>query len=374
VIQKRIGVLTIALGSSGVSPLSNLMKILLNLSNNPIYIITGGEGSKVQDIDARIHPINIRYQVKRNPFSRIVSYIFTQIRMSISIIKMAKNVDIWLFFFGGDLLIFPVISAIITRKTVVMLFSSSEFLMSESRKSNFSVIIRIISKINYSLFDKLILYSPALISEWNLESYRHKIIFAHRHFLNFNTFTVTTPLFNRPPLIGYIGRLSREKGIQNFTKALPTIIGNRKDLRVFIGGDGELKDSIEKSLKGFELTNNVDLPGWISHEDLPHYMNQLHLLIIPSYTEGLPNIMLEAMACGTPVLATSVGGIPDVIRDGETGFIMEDNSPECIAMNVTRALGSPDLERVAERGRRFVEGNYTFESVVARWKNIFEDL
>lgn len=373
-IQKRIGVLTIATGSSGVSPLSNLMKIVLNLSNNSLYIITGGEGSKVQEIDPRIHSINIRYQVKRNPFSLIFSYIFAQIRMSISIITMAKNVDIWLFFFGGDLLVLPVISAIITRKTVVMLFSSSEFLMSESRKSNFKVIIRIISKINYNLFNKLILYSPALIPEWNLESYRHKIIIAHRHFLNFNTFTVTTPLFNRPPLIGYIGRLSREKGVQNFTKALPIILGNRKDLRVFIGGDGDLKESIVESLKGFKLTNNVDLPGWISHEDLPKYLNQLHLLIIPSYTEGLPNIMLEAMACGTPVLAARVGAIPDVIRDGETGFIMEDNSPDCIAMNVTRALGSPDLERIADRGRMFVEENYTFEAVVARWKNIFEEI
>jgi glycosyltransferase involved in cell wall biosynthesis len=374
VMQKKIGVLTIAIVSSGISPLLNLMKILLNLSNNSLYIITGGEGSKVQDIEARIHSINIEYQCKRNPFSRIVSYIFTQIRMSISIIQMSKNVDIWLFFFGGELLILPVISAKITRKTVVMLFSSSELLMSESRKSNFNIIIRIISKINFNLFNKLILYSPALISEWNLEPYFHKIIIAHRHFLNFDRFTVTTPLSNRSLLIGYIGRLSREKGVQNFTLALPAIIGSHKDLRVFIGGDGELKDSIVDSLKGFDLTDKVNLPGWISHEDLPSYLNQLHLLIIPSYTEGLPNIMLEAMACGTPVLVTPVGAIPDVIRDGETGFIMEDNSPKCIAINVTRALGSPDLERVAERGRKFVEENYTFESVVGRWKTIFEEI
>ena len=82
--------------------------------------------------------------------------------------------------------------------------------------------------------------------------------------------------------------------------------------------------------------------------------------------------MLEAMACGTPVLATPVGAIPDVIIDGKTGFIMENNSPECIAENVIRALASPDLERIAEGGRRFVEENFTFEKTVKNWKGILQ--
>ena len=75
------------------------------------------------------------------------------------------------------------------------------------------------------------------------------------------------------------------------------------------------------------------------------------------------------MACGTPV-----GAIPDVIIDGKTGFIMENNSPECIAANVGRALSSPDLERIAENGRRFVEENFTFEKVVENWKRVLREI
>jgi len=122
------------------------------------------------------------------------------------------------------------------------------------------------------------------------------------------------------------------------------------------------------------IAARVDLPGWIPHDDLPAYLNQLRLLVLPSYTEGLPNIMLEAMACGTPVLATPVGAVPDVIVDGKTGFIMENNSPECIAENVVRALAHPDIEQIAEAGRRFVEENFTFERAVERWKEVLEEI
>ena len=267
--------------------------------------------------------------------------------------------------------LFPMIAAKILDNKVYWLLPSKISLLSTNMSSKLAAVI---SKICYSLCNEIVLYSPSLVSYWNLESYRHKILIAHRHFLDFETFTVTNLFPDRPLLVGYIGRLSGEKGVQHFAQALPVILGHQQGLRVIIGGDGQLMDSIVTYLQEEGIGAHVNLPGWISHDELPRFLNQLRLLVLPSYTEGLPNIMLEAMACGTPVLATPVGAVPDVIIDGKTGFIMENNSPECIAENVIRALEHPDLEQIAEVGRRFVEENFTFERVVKRWKEVLDEI
>jgi glycosyltransferase involved in cell wall biosynthesis len=270
---------------------------------------------------------------------KILKFSKLQIQIALDMIRHHNKSDMFMFFMAEGLF-FPVIVAKLLNKRSVLCLAASmpEMAIHASKDTLFLKIFKNIEYISYLFSDRIIVYSPGLISQWNLEPYRHKILIAHRHFLDFNTFTVTTPLPDRPPLIGYIGRLSGEKGVQHFAQALPAILSDRQDLRVLIGGDGPLKELIEASLQERGVTTRVDLPGWISHDDLPRYLNQLRLLVLPSYTEGLPNIMLEAMACGTPVLATPVGAIPDVIIDGKTGFIMENNSPECIAENVKRAL------------------------------------
>jgi glycosyltransferase involved in cell wall biosynthesis len=80
------------------------------------------------------------------------------------------------------------------------------------------------------------------------------------------------------------------------------------------------------------------------------------------------------MACGTPVLATAVGAIPDVIKDGETGFVMEDNSPECIASNIIRALNHPNLEQITKNARTLIETEFTYEKAVERYRKILSEL
>ena len=374
-MRLSVGLVTSPIKEASVTPVSNYLAILSQFSD--LYIITGNSARVLFNESKgkpNIHVCFVNYPIKSNVLTKIALYMYGQLRYSYHVFRYSKSAEKWIFFTGGESMVLPMILAHLLKKPVLLYIPGSAVRDANFSKDSLSKPTEILSTITQNLADCIILYSPALISEWSLKRHRHKILIAHRHFLDFNTFTVTTPLSDRPPLIGYIGRLSGEKGVQHFTQALSAILNNWQDLRVLIGGDGQLKEVIEASLQEEGLTTRVDLPGWISHDNLPGYLNQLRLLVLPSYTEGLPNIMLEAMACGTPVLATPVGAIPDVIIDGKTGFIMENNSPECVAANVVRALSSLDLERIAENGRRFVEENFTFEKVVENWKGVLRDI
>jgi len=345
-----------------------------------MFLITGnfsdntGISRKITVLDIGMPP-----QKRGNLLYKTAYNIVAQIKISLCLIRIRKHFDGPTFILSGVLLL-PTITTRFLRKTSVLtavasgstnarlIYRTAPFY----KRYYYYFSNRTLELLAFNAATYIGVESPHVARFMDLPP--RKVIGNGYLFYLHDNFRQTHKFTDRPYCIGYIGRLSREKGVQHFAKALPAILSDQQNLRVLIGGDGQLKESIEASLQEEGLTARVDLPGWISHDDLPRYLNQLRLLVLPSYTEGLPNIILEAMACGTPVLATPVGAIPDVIIDGKTGFIMENNSPECIAENVIRALSSPDLEQIAENGRRFVEENFTFEKTVENWKKILQSI
>jgi glycosyltransferase involved in cell wall biosynthesis len=268
----------------------------------------------------------------------------------------------------------PMLIAKVLRKRVVWILPSSLIKMIEIHKSPLRVVSEYSHNISYALANKIILYSPNLIKEWNLEKYKNKISIAHPHFLDFDKFKIKKKFDERDNLIGYIGRLSEEKGILNFVNAIPKISKEKNNLQFLIGGDGLLREKIEKYLDENDLNDKVKLVGWIPHNGLPDYLNELKLLVIPSYTETGPVIALEAMACGTPIIGTKVGHMADLVRDQETGFILEDNSSQCIARNTIRALNYLELEQIAKNARALVEKEFTYEKAVERYREVLNDI
>lgn len=372
--QLRICVVTFPFAKAFITPLSNLEEILCSFSDN-IYVITGGVENVMTKTDQRkIQTYRILYHKKTtNVLTRIARYIRMQARISWVLAKLSKNIDLCIFFMEAGALL-PILTAKLLRKKVVSVLPSSIIRMSP-RKESLSLVLVYLQTISYVLSDRIILYSKNLIKEWNLEKYKDKILIAHEHFLDFNGFKLKKEITAREKLVGYIGRLSREKGVLNFVKAIPEILKERPDLEFLIGGVGRLQDKIERHLDRNNLNGKVKHVGWIPHDELPNYLNELKVIVLPSYTEGLPNIVLEAMACGTPVLATPIGAISEITRDGETVFLLQSNDPRHIADRIVELLDKPELlERVGGKARKWVVENFSYEKTLESWRKILQEL
>ncbi len=141
-------------------------------------------------------------------------------------------------------------------------------------------------------------------------------------------------------LMLYVGNLKREKGCIDLVEAFIRLAPQHPDLKLFVAGSGAMEDTMAATAARAGLENRVILLGKVNHADLNHWYNAANLVCLPSYNEGVPNVLLEAMACGTPVVASNVGGIPEVIA-GHTGLLSEAGDLEALAENLNLALTTP---------------------------------
>ena len=374
--RPRICIITSPRPKAGIIPLSNLVDVLYPLSSY-LYVITGNEAGEVLREREYICGYSLTSRAQSNMILEIIQYIFLQMRISYHLLSIINKVDMFIFF-EGECLLMPVLAARITGKPTVLSLAASvpNWVDAEKDPSLVFKMMKFLELCNYRLSHKIVLFSALLIKDWHLEKYQAKIAIAHNHFLDLEEFGFGKDGMDgmkREHLLGYIGRFGAEKGAMNLARSIPELLRHFSQDRILIGGSGPLAEKMVEAI-GKDNLARVKMPGWINHQDLPGYLKDLRLLILPSYTEGLPNIMLEAMACGAVVLATPVGAISNYIKDGETGFLMEDNSPNCIIENAVRALESPELERIARNARCLVEREFSYEVAVGNWQSALESI
>jgi len=174
--------------------------------------------------------------------------------------------------------------------------------------------------------------------------------------------------FGLPPscrVVLSVGRLSPEKGHERLVAAAPSVLAEHPDLIFLVLGEGPRRGEIERAAQGLGLNGRLLLPGF--HPDASALMAGADLLVLPSLTEGMPNVVLEAFAAGVPVVATRVGGVPEVVLDGETGWLAERPTPECIASAMLQALADPEeRSRRAANARALVRRSHTFAAQAAQ--------
>ena len=304
-----------------------------------------------------------------------VRFLLAQLKICYQLCRISKIIDIVILWVGTRPFVLPLLCSKLLGKKTVSCATGVITKHAVAGTGQFSYyVLKVLEKTNFHLVDRVAVEAPGGIEFMGLNRFRKKIVVMGALYIDTNIFKINRNVLERGNLVGYIGRLAEGKGIENFVQAMPLLLKECGDLEALIGGGGPLFDKIKDRLARDELTAKVRLTGWIPHDELPRYLNELKLFILPSYSEGLPGAVQEAMACGAVVVATPVGCVPDLIKDGETGFIMEDNSPQCIVRNVIRALEHPRLNEIALNARRLIEQEYTYEVMVEKCRAAFDKL
>lgn len=230
--------------------------------------------------------------------------------------------------------------------------------------------VRALEWVGYGLADGIVTYTPSMAAELGLDRFEDKLYPNGARYVDTDRFAPATPYGERDRVVGFLGRLDEEKGIRTLAavaRRLPDDVGFR-----FVGG-GDLEGWLRDVLADEIDAGAVEVAGWVDHADVPQELNRLRLLVMPSQpTEGLPTVILEALACGTPVYASPVAGVPDVVRDGETGFRMDDLDADAIVRDVAAILEREDLAEISQNGRELVEAEYSFPAAVDRYRAILE--
>ena len=175
-----------------------------------------------------------------------------------------------------------------------------------------------------------------------------------------------------PVLLG-VGRMATKKGFQVLIEILPALLAEHSDLRVVLAGGGDLLDRFRQAMRPWP--DRVHFPGQVLRDTLPDLFRAADLFVLPAVhdargnVDGLPNVILEAIASGLPVVASRISGIPLAVTDGETGLLVPEGDAGALREALRRLLADPAAARaMGEQGRRRAAAELTWEAVAARYR------
>ena len=174
-------------------------------------------------------------------------------------------------------------------------------------------------------------------------------------------------------LVGTAGRLSPEKNHLGLVRAAAQVLRQRSDVHFVIWGEGPLRRQLEQEIEAQNLRGRIHLPGF--RADVQRHFHEIDLFVLPSHTEGLSNVLLEAAACSKAVVATAVGGNPEVVLDGTTGILTPAGDAVALAEAILRLLAAPELRTAMGRtGRRRVAEHFDFDAQTDRYLALYRSL
>ena len=175
---------------------------------------------------------------------------------------------------------------------------------------------------------------------------------------------------NIEPYLLFVGDLESWKGLQPLITSMKILERNGEKFKLRIIGTG----SLEEQLRGMADGLDIDFLGFVPHYQIPDMMKSAFAFILPSYWEGIPTVALEAISSGTPVIATDVGGIPEIIRNDKTGILIKPNAPLEIANAVQRLKDERLRKTIIENGLNLIKNQFTIQPVAKQTEKIYKQV
>jgi glycosyltransferase involved in cell wall biosynthesis len=172
----------------------------------------------------------------------------------------------------------------------------------------------------------------------------------------------------------FLGRLDRSKGIYDLLDVVSELRSPIPDIRLVCAGDGDL-EAVREHATRLGIEDSLTLTGWIGPEEKAQWLKRADVFVLPSYAEGMPVSVMEAMAAGLPVLASAVGGIPDMLTDGVNGFLVAPNDKGTLARLLRRLLHDPSLrQRIGSAARETARLRFAADKVLGSLEMIYGQL
>lgn len=172
----------------------------------------------------------------------------------------------------------------------------------------------------------------------------------------------------------FFGRLGRRKGSYDLLKAVPQVLKKVPDAMFFLGGDGDIEET-QKIIDQNHLNDHVKLLGWVCGEEKQKYLKDSSIFILPSYHEGMPMAVLEAMGYGLATISTNVGGIPQIIENGIDGIRIDAGDVNAIIDNLIDLLNNPSKKKkIGEAGKIKIQNNFNAKENIKGLTKIYQEI
>lgn len=360
-----------------ISPLVEMMYIMeTNLSK--LRLLRLGKNVEHQEI---LFDVEI-------PHSIFLRIIMIHICEFICFLKVIKEIDVLMF---SQLSIYPVflslLARLLKRKILIFIGGSRYGIVRLIMGHSFPYLHKMgliwglcTLKLSMLFANRIVVITDYLLSDKIYKKFKYKISVAY----NFpspefhKNFYITKPYSKREKIVGYVGALIETKGILLLLNAIPEVFKKSPDAKFIIIGNlhkisNKVRSEINKIRKLY--SNRVIFEGYVSHDKLPLYFNEMKLLVMPSFSEGIPHVLLEAMACGVPVLSHRVGGIPSIIHNGKNGFLITKHSAQILSDLITFLLkNEKTLQNISRNAHLWIKKNINIEMTRAMWSDILKNL